>query len=215
MAKREAVVLVHGIWMTGIEMSLLRYRLQSCGFETYRFHYPSLRGTPRSNAKKLQQYLRKLNAQTVHLVAHSLGGIVLLHLFQQFPKQKPGRVVMLGTPARGSAVARKLQQHHLLQFLLGKATKNGLLGDVPAWPTEKELGLVVGVREIGVGMLLAGDELQKPNDGTVALDETKIQGATDVMQVDESHMSMLVDKAVASGICTFLKTGCFIEKNQS
>ncbi|MCW9025065.1 MAG: alpha/beta fold hydrolase [Gammaproteobacteria bacterium] len=209
MGQREVVVLVHGIWMTGIEMSLLRHRLTRCGFETYRFHYPSLRGTPHSNAKKLHRFLRKINAPTIHLVAHSLGGIVLLHLFHSFSKQKPGRVVMLGTPAQGSVVAKKLSENILLHYILGKATKNGLLGDVPDWPCNRELGLIAGYREIGVGKLLTGSELHQPNDGTVALEETQIQGATDVLHVNESHMSMLVDKTVAKSVCAFLRNGSF------
>ena len=83
----EAVVLVHGIWMSGIEMSLLRYRLQRCGYKTYQFHYASLRQTPAENAVALNRFLKKIKSTQIHLLAHSLGGIVLMHLFHRFPQQ--------------------------------------------------------------------------------------------------------------------------------
>lgn len=213
MTKREAVVFVHGIWMTGFEMSLLRRRVKKAGYDTYLFHYHSLRGTPHANAVKLDKYLRTIKADTIHLVAHSLGGIVLMHLLASFPKQKPGRVVMLGTPAKGSQVAKQLSQHPLFHFLLGAAVEQGLLGDVPVWPVARELGLVVGTRRLGIGVLFTGGKLQQPNDGTVALSETEIPQATDLMMVEDSHFTMLADKNVAQAVVNFLHYGRFKQAN--
>ncbi|MCP3671537.1 MAG: alpha/beta hydrolase, partial [Gammaproteobacteria bacterium] len=77
---RDLVVLVHGIWMSGLEMTMLSRRLRYCGFLTRRFSYPSLKSAPAQNADSLYQYIKQQRAGRVHLVAHSLGGIVLLHL---------------------------------------------------------------------------------------------------------------------------------------
>ncbi len=102
------VVLVHGLWMNGMEMCLLRRRLGKAGFATQRFSYPTVRSDIAANAARLQQFLSGLDADTVHFVGHSLGGLLILRLFADFPEQRPGRIVLLGTPYAGSATARNL-----------------------------------------------------------------------------------------------------------
>ena len=66
---REAVVFVHGIWMTGAEMLLLRRRLSHCGFDCYNYRYQSMRRAPRENATHLNYYL-----QGKHLGLNRPGG---------------------------------------------------------------------------------------------------------------------------------------------
>jgi hypothetical protein len=45
MSGRDSVILVHGLWMNGMEMSVLRRRLQlEHDFETQTFAYPTLHG---------------------------------------------------------------------------------------------------------------------------------------------------------------------------
>lgn len=206
-AEREGVVLVHGVWMPGWEMSLLWRRLDRCGYDARLFHYPSLRCTPAQSAQRLQQFLALLPHATLHLVAHSLGGIVLLHFFRRYPDQRPGRVVLLGTPARGSGVAARLHGLPVLRGVLGRSTDQGLLGGAPPWEGRRELGVIAGVLGIGVGRLIGG--LGEPSDGTVALAETRIEGAADVLQVRASHTGLLFSGEVAAATCRFLREGRF------
>ncbi len=209
MKTAEAVVLVHGIWMTGFEMALLRYRLRRCGYKTYQFHYPSLRHTPAENAVALNRFLQKIEADRIHLLAHSLGGIVLMHLFHAFPQQKPGRVVMLGTPAQGSELARRFQGKSWRRWLLGRSIEKGLWGGAPAWLDERELGLIVGNRPVGMLAQLLGGPLEKPSDGTVRVAETRIEQARDILRLPVTHFSMLANRQVAAAVCTFLHSGKF------
>lgn len=206
---KEAVVFVHGIWMTGLELLPLRRRVERCDYATYLFHYPSLRRTPRQNAARLNAYLQNLDHEVIHLLGHSLGGIVVLHLFAAFPQQKPGRVVMLGTPLRGSAVAQHLARYRLPRRLLGRATVEGLLGDAPQWQAPRELGMIAGYRGLGIGDLLLGGRLPRPNDGTVSVAETQTDGLQDRLEVPHSHFGMLLSRRVAQAVCNFLQTGRF------
>ncbi len=208
MKNREAVVLVHGIWMTGLELSFLRYHLRRCGYRTHLFHYPSLRRSPAQNAGRLNRYLKHIQADHIHLLAHSLGGIVLMHLFQRFPQQKPGRALMLGTPAQGSELARRFQGNWR-RVLLGRAVEQGLWGGAPDWPEERELGLIVGDRPQGLLAQLLGGPLEKPSDGTVRLAETRIAQARDVLRLPLTHFSMLASRRVAKAACGFLHAGHF------
>lgn len=205
----EVVVLVHGIWMTGFELYPLGRRLHRCGYECRYFHYPSLRHSPEANARKLHAYLQTIDASVVHLVAHSLGGIVLAHLFAQFKVQRIGRVVMLGTPLQGSIVARHLYTRQLLRWLLGRSTDRGLLGDAPSWQSRYPSGMIAGTRTTGIGQFLAPGKLSRPHDGTVMVSETCSSELHQHCTVYHSHLSMLLSRRVAKLVCQFLQQGRF------
>lgn len=209
---QETVVFVHGVWMTGLELIPLRRRVSACGYQTHQFRYPSLRRAPRDNALALARFLDTLDADIVHLVAHSLGGILLCHLFAQQYASRPGRVLMLGTPLRGSVVAHVVWRHHWARWLLGRSCAQGLLGDAPRWPAGRELGMIAGNRGIGIGTLLAGRRLPSPNDGTVAMAETEDPAVTDHLEVPYSHFTMLFARPVARAVCHYLQSGRFIPR---
>ena len=206
---REAVVLIHGIWMTGTEMLLLRRRLNRCDFDCYNYRYQSTRRSPRENATNLNSFLQEIPANIIHLVAHSLGGIVLLHLFDSYPQQKPGRVVMLGTPIRGSQAAQKIASSQWLRHILGRSVESGLLGDAPRWQSDRELGMIAGTEGFGLGKLITLGKLQQPNDGTVRLTATCSSGIKDHLALPYSHTGMIFAKPVAKAVCQFLRTGSF------
>jgi pimeloyl-ACP methyl ester carboxylesterase len=206
----ELVVLVHGIWMTGLELIMLSDRLRHNGFITRRFYYPSLKSAPADNADSLYQYIRQQQADRVHLVAHSLGGIVLLHLFDRYSDLPPGRLVLMGSPVRGSQVARRLAGSRITRMLLGRSGERGLLGGVPEWRGERELGVISGYGGFGAGSLLGG--MPGPGDGTVAVAETCIAHAADSCLIPTSHTGMVVSSAVAREVSEFLKTGRFSGK---
>ncbi|MEN8130152.1 MAG: alpha/beta hydrolase [Pseudomonadota bacterium] len=206
---REAVVLVHGIWMPGWEMVVLRRRLEACDYTCHQFRYHSVGYSPQRNALRLAAFLSTIEADIIHLVAHSLGGIVVLHLFERDPMQRPGRILLLGTPLNGSSLARRLYGIPLTRPLLGKSVRRGLLGDVPPWKGGRELGMIAGSRSIGSGALLFGG-LERPNDGTVALSETRSSVLDAHLTVPHSHMGMLLSSRVAKAACSFLRTGEFV-----
>jgi len=99
-AQRETVVLVHGLYVHGLWMRLLEYWLEQSGYHTVNFSYPSMTRSPAENAEDLHRQLERVEASTVHFLAHSMGGLVVRHLFHHYPQQRPGRIVTLGTPIR-------------------------------------------------------------------------------------------------------------------
>jgi hypothetical protein len=122
--------------------------------------------------------------------------------------QRPGRVVMLGTPLRGSAVAGGFARYFFTRPLLGRSIEQGLLGDAPRWKGMRELGVIAGDRGIGIGLLLFGG-LEPPHDGTVAINETRSPDVNAHVTVPTSHMGMLYSRTVAALVCGFLKEGVF------
>ena len=190
-------------------MSLLRHRLKLCGFKPVQFSYPSIRCSLKENAARLQRFVQSLEnyneIDTIHFVAHSLGGLLLRQFFYDYPEQLPGRVVTLGTPHQGSQAARHLAYKPIGKWLLGKSYHYGLRGDVPLWGTKREIAVYAGCVSVGVGRLLTS--LDEPNDGTVTVAETNLQGMKCHRIFSVTHMGLLFSDEVAHAVCTFLQEG--------
>ncbi|MGA0100027.1 MAG: esterase/lipase family protein [Steroidobacteraceae bacterium] len=206
-ASPPSVLFVHGLWMTGVEGFLLRQRLERAGYATHNFAYSSHQATVEEVLSGLEVTLRNL-PPPVHLVGHSLGGLMLLRLFELRPDQPPGRVVLLGSPAGGSAAARPVARWTLGPTVLGHLALREIVErrQVP-WTASRELGVIAGSSSLGLGRLVA--DLPEPNDGAVAVEETRVEGATEHLVLPVSHSGMLVSGEVAERVASFLARGRF------
>lgn len=203
----QAVVLIHGLWMPAMVMRVLARRLRYAGWPSFIFAYSSRRATIHQSTTALADFIQDIDAPVLHFVAHSLGGLILMQLFQDYPGQRPGRVVILGTPYRGSYVARRLSRHAWGRWLCGLSLDSALLGDGPRWFGGRDLGVIAGTTPVGAGWIVPG--LPKPNDGTVAVAETAVPGQTDGISLPVSHSGLLVSAAVARQTAAFLVSGKF------
>ena len=203
----ETVVLLHGIWMPALVMGLLAKRLRRCGYRTVVFGYPSLTQSLENNAEQLAGFIREQGDATVHLVGHSLGGLVILQALQKHPDLVTGRIVLLGSPVRGSVVARRLNCYRGLRRILGRSAHRCLLGDGPGWNGHLPLGVIAGTLSVGTGQIIGG--LVGENDGMVAVDETRLKHASGAVQVHATHTGLLVSREVANEVCSFLRDGHF------
>lgn len=203
----EYSILVHGIWMNGLDMGLLQRRLMARGYHTTRFHYNSVSATPAENARQLGRLVETIEQPVIHFICHSLGGLVLRHLFHLCPEQKPGRVVTLGTPHRCSSAAGQLSRIAVGRILLGKSMDSGLLGGAPAWQGRNDLGVIAGTLRLGIGMLIPG--IPAPNDGSVAVEETCLERMKDHIVLPVSHTGMLFSHTVFEQTAYFLERGVF------
>lgn len=203
----ENVVFIHGLWMVGADMYRLRQRVRQCGFKTFQFNYPSIRKSPVESAEKLKQFIDANGLDQAHIVAHSLGGLVVRHFFSMHPERITGNVITLGTPHCGSIVAEKLTQSRLGRMMLGKSTEQGLLGDVPGWDVKNKLGIIAGIGGIGIGRVIV--KYTEVSDGSVMLSETKLTGMSDYLVTDSGHIGLLYNKRVAKQVCLFLREGRF------
>jgi pimeloyl-ACP methyl ester carboxylesterase len=203
----ETVVLIHGLWMTGADMLLLKKRLMDCGYTSHIFHYPTVKKTPVENALTLESYVANLQEKKVHFVTHSLGGIVLLNYLHNSTIQKEGRAVLLGSPINGSISAENALKMPMFKSLLGGSVKQGLLDIAPRWQGEREIGMIAGSKSLGFGKLVG--KLETQNDGTVLLSETRHPDLTEHLTLNVSHSELLFSKKVANNVCSFLHKGRF------
>ena len=120
------VVYVHGLWLTGIEGGILRKRLaKDLSAETRAFSYPSVNSSMAANAQALAKFLSELRADTLHLVGHSLGGLVIC---SAVAKGAPiDDLVLWAVPSRGRSFVRELRTFGRME-----AAKFGLPDDAGA-----------------------------------------------------------------------------------
>jgi pimeloyl-ACP methyl ester carboxylesterase len=203
------VVFLHGLWLHGHEALLLRRRLHSsCGFDVRVFRYPSVSATMAEVIARLQAFVASHAPRELHLVGHSLGGLVAYRFLERFPAQPPGRVVFLGTPAVASRAARDVGRVQVGRTLLGRCVAEELLTERRReWPGARDLGIIAGTRAVGLGRLVV--RFGAPSDGSVAVSETRLPGATDHITLPVSHFGMLLSARVARETGDFLTHGHF------
>jgi pimeloyl-ACP methyl ester carboxylesterase len=205
-----AVVFVHGLFLNGAEFVLLGRRLRAQrGFRTYRFSYPTVRGSMPATLERLQQFVERIDAECVHFVGHSLGGIVLCRYFQKTIDPRMGRVVLLGSPVAGSRSARAVARHSWLKRIIGPLVAAELIdhNEPRSWQCGRELGLIAGTHPMGLGRFFA--RFEEECDGTVGISETRMLGHKAHLALPVSHMGMLISPQVAHHVGTFLESGHF------
>jgi pimeloyl-ACP methyl ester carboxylesterase len=207
---KTAAVYVHGLWLNGAEFALLRSRLASRhGFEGHRFSYATVRGSMDAAVEQLAGFVARIEAERIHFVGHSFGGVVLCRYFQRFPCARPGRVVILGSPLTGSRSARTVARNPIMRRMIGPLVNAELVDDCEprTWSCRNELGVIAGTTAMGLGRLFT--KFDEDFDGTVGVSETKLPGHTAHLALPVSHMGMLASARVAQQVGAFLDTGSF------
>jgi pimeloyl-ACP methyl ester carboxylesterase len=205
------VVYVHGLWLTGIEGGLLRKRLaKNLSAETRAFSYASVTSSITANAQAFARYLSELRADTLHLVGHSLGGLVILKLFEsgEGAQLPPGRIVLLGSPLNGSRAAQNLARLPFGKKILGRGVHEELLSQrARRWNGQRELGVIAGSLSLGLGRLVG--VRGTASDGTILVDETRLSGMSQHLVLKVSHTGLPFSATVAKQTAAFLSSGNF------
>ena len=203
---REAVILVHGLWLGAWVMQGLRLRLARRGYAAYAFSYPSIAQSLDENARRLAARIGELPEPVIHLVGYSLGGLVVLRCLRNHGEQRIGRVVLVGTPVRACMSGRLLENLAGGKRLLG-ASRDIWRSLPEVFRPRCELGVIAGSRPRGLGRMLM--RLPGTNDGVVRLEETEAAGMRDRVVLPLSHSGMLVSARVAREVAAFLERGAF------
>ena len=222
MQQKNRVILIHGLHHAPLIMRPLAKRLQAQGFDTHQYGYRSMRDGIKINSARLNTWLEENHYpdQPIDLVGHSLGGLVIRDFVTQYPKWQIGRCVTLGTPHMGSICADYLWR--LAPAVVGRSYVDALDGTVAPLPEYITLGVIAGNRPYGMGQLFLHHHNRKlrkadvpllkqqlVHDGTVYVEETKMETAVDHIVMPVSHTGMLIDKEVAKQVIYFLQNGKF------
>lgn len=205
--QREAVLLLHGLWMNSVAMLYLALALDDAGFATESLDYHSMRGTLPEHVGALAERVAGTAAGTVHLVAHSFGGIVALEYLQGARDPRIGRVVLLGSPVGGSQAARAFADQPGGEFMLGRSTDVWRTGNRAQLDATVCVGAIAGSSPFGLGSMFM--DVPDPSDGVVTVEETRLPGMSDHLVLPVSHSGMLISHEVAQQTAAFLRNGRF------
>ena len=200
----ETVVLLHGLWMRRPALWPLAARLREAGFATRLFPYASILGDPRQALPRLARFVAGQGEGAVHLVGHSLGGVLAVALCAEAVALPPGRIVCLGTPLAGSRAAKRLGELRLP--LAGRS--RAFLEQGVSLPAGREVGMIAGTRGMGGGQWIT--RFDGPHDGSVAVAETRLPGLADHCELPVSHSGLMFSRSAAERVVQFLRHGRFV-----
>lgn len=207
----EHVILVHGLWMRGFTLAALRRHLEREGFTVDQFDYASVFHEANASIDELVQHTLAVAAKQdfakkIHFVGHSLGGLIALHAVGRMPDLPPGCIVCLGSPLRGSAIARSIAQFPGGSLVIGKSL-DVLLQGIERWDGAHPVGAIAGRLPYGLGLMIGA--LQSPHDGTVSVEETQLPGLADHYVVPATHTGLLFSDEAAAQTVAFLRNRRF------
>lgn len=206
-------LLLHGMAMGAWVMSSLAADLKRAGYRVRKLSYPT---RPYPVEVLVERYLRPAVAACddgapVHIIAHSLGAILVRCLLQTGRLPPGSRVVMLGPPNRGSEVADRLRRWPLYRWLMGQVGQQ--LGTGPdsivhrLRPVREEIGIIAANRSMQpwFSALIPGED-----DGAVAVSSTRLAEMRDFIVVNTTHTLLLFNREVRRQVRHFLAEGRFV-----
>ncbi|MBS0644196.1 MAG: alpha/beta fold hydrolase [Proteobacteria bacterium] len=208
----RGVILLHGLGRTRRMMAPMAAALQADGWAVAALGYASLRRPFEDHVAAVASVARALQddgGRRISIVGHSLGGLIARAAVAQACVEgwEPDRLVLIGSPARGSAVAARLKTFGVYRSIMGacgQAVTPALAAHVPV--PDAPIGVIAGGNlRRGYNPFLAGD-----NDGLVTVAETRLPGAESAfLLVPAVHTFIARNPAVIAATCRFLATGCF------
>jgi pimeloyl-ACP methyl ester carboxylesterase len=212
----EKVILLHGLGRTDWSMQLLADRISAAGFETHNIGYPSLD----LELEQIVDYLDAeidaccADAERLHFVTHSLGGILVRAYAAKHAPQNLRRVVMLAPPNHGSEYVDAMQEWALFRLAAGPTGvrlgtgADSLPNRLPV--PEFEFGVIAGINNPNP---VSEHVIPGASDGTVSVESTQLDGMSDFITVDESHTFIMRSPLVAEQTIAFLRNGRFTQPN--
>ena len=210
----DCVVLLHGLGRTSASLNKIARTLQAEGYQTANIHYPSRSDTIEKLASPaVESGLSECGeneAERIHVVTHSMGGILLRYYLENYNIDNLHRVVMLAPPNQGSKVV------DFFRTVPGYILLNGPAGlqlgtDINSVPLQLgsvdfDLGVIAGNRTIN---LILSRFLDNPDDGKVTVASTKVDGMCAFIEMPVTHAMMMRNNRVIGEIVNFLQTGEF------
>jgi pimeloyl-ACP methyl ester carboxylesterase len=203
----EVVLLLHGAWMNAWAMAYLAGALRREGFSAQALDYRTMRDPLEAHLSRVANRVAKLDATRVHLVGHSLGGVIVMRYLQRGADRRVQRAVLIGTPISGCRAAADFAEIAGGELMMGQSLGVWREPVDVSVDSRFEIGAIAGTRALGLGSMVT--RLPDPNDGVVCLDETKFPALRDHIALPLGHSLMLVSSRVASQTSAFLKTGAF------
>ncbi len=206
------IIVLHGLFMHGIVMQPLSHKLRNFGYQTKVLTYNTIAIDEQRIFPLIDNALS--DSMPNILVGHSLGGLVIKHYLQsrQPDARTVSHAVVIGSPIKGASIVTRLQELKV-DAILGNSPSFGLTQHDGEWSFVQKLGSIAGTLPLGVRPLLLMDS-KTMSDGTVTVEETKIEGMADHIELKSSHTSLIYSSQVPLQIDHFIRNDHFLHTGQ-
>lgn len=216
---RRLVVLVHGLWRSSASFGRMQRALEAHGYEVLAFDYPSTQARIEDHAAALGTAIaRRLAAgpapAELHLVGHSMGGLVILHWLRTRAEDvpMPARCVFVATPLRGAMLAELRCRWWPFRLAMGDQAAAQLRPLDPfhrqPLPTGPALGAIAGS---AAWVVMGASDLPGADDGTVRVVEATLPEPHPTVVVAHGHTAIANATATIRHVLQFLKNGRFAD----
>lgn len=200
----DYVILFHGIRASAGAMDNIARFLDEKGYTVINIDYPS---SQYEIATLAENYFgpalenccdgaSKESGRKIHIVTHSMGGIVLRQYLQNHSIKNLGKIVMIAPPNHGSIWSDLMGDWKIAEWIMGPALAELKTGDqgVPE-------NLPIPATEFAI---IAGE-----NDNKVSVESAKLEGMADFKVVPNNHINILRSKEMMEAVGRFLQDPYF------
>jgi hypothetical protein len=181
---RRALVLRHGILLNRYFLVPAERYFRRLGYEVHNRSYPTTRKRIEEHARdfseevcRIDEGLRRTgDPYEIHVLTHSLGGLVFRYAATHFDVPGIRRAVLLAPPNRGSRTARYFKDFPPYRWLFGANAGRQLTEEPPGIFGEAGIpqGIEIGIIAGNVPWKLYPVPLEKPHDAIVSVSEAEL-----------------------------------------
>jgi len=196
----QHVIVLHGLGRNARAMQRVAQAASAAGYNVTCPDYPSRHHSIIDLVEHLSSSLPP--SGLVHMIGHSLGGLLALRLMLKLPVARRGRIVQLGSPNLGTPFARRSAA---FSWLLGPALQN-IESPQPKFDETLEVGAIAGNAAWRPYGLITG--IWEPNDGKVTCASAHGH-AKHKLTLPLSHATMMNAPSAIAAALHFLEHGYF------
>ncbi|MBN8523218.1 MAG: hypothetical protein J0M23_05140 [Rickettsiales bacterium] len=212
------IILLHGIGKNSSSLKGLKTYLNKESFSILNINYPSTKYSIEelSNILHNDIYCATQKYKMVSFVCFSMGGLVIRAYLHKYKISNLGKVVMVGTPNKGSEVADFFKNNRLYKNFFGPA-------GLQLSTNQQEIAPLLGNLDCKLGIIAGNLSLDfyyflfkgAANDGKVSVKSTKLENMSEHIVIKVPHWYMPRSKTVWKLVLNFLKYSKFnaLEKN--
>ena len=195
-------------------MDLMERALSEAGYKVLNVDYPSRSASVSESGEvvvgKAVEDCQRAGAAKIHIVTHSLGGILVRSYLSQHTITNLGHVVMLSPPNQGSEVVDTLGSLRIFKLINGIAGSELGTGTNSTpnqlGPATFTVGIIAGDRSIN---WINSAMIRGSDDGKVSVEHTKLEGMTDHIVIHATHPFLMRNKTSIRQTIHFLRNGQF------